>query len=95
MTDERRQHERYEELLEVKVTWPGRGERVGLTRNFSDGGTFVGVSFDELPAAGTTMILQLNAPEAVIAPPELTARVVWARADGIAFEFLPGEEAEG
>ena len=83
MTDERRRHERYEELLEVKVTWPGQGEREGMTRNFSDGGTFVEVSFAELPAPadGDATALYDEAQALLARTAELTARtgVVLAR----------------
>ncbi len=88
---ERRKHERVRERLEVRVTWPGESTELGRTRDFSDGGTFIEVSFGRLPPSGTEMTLQLNAPVMGREAPVLRVRVVWADAAGIAFQFVQAE----
>ncbi len=85
---ERRKYERARECLEVRVTWPGEGTQLGWTRDFSDSGTFIEVSFGRLPPSGTEMALQLNAPVMGQVAPVLRARVVRAHGRGIAFEFI-------
>jgi hypothetical protein len=85
---ERRRHERYQESLEIRVTWPGKETLVGVTRDFSDGGTYIRVQFEPQPAAETEMLLQLNAPVNEQAAPFLKARVVRSDVEGIAFRFM-------
>jgi len=88
-----RRHERYELPLEIRVTWPGKGERIGVAKDFSDGGAFLMVAFEEEPSPDTIMELQLTAQVTGQAAPVLNGRVVRTTADGIAFEFVsPPEE---
>jgi hypothetical protein len=89
--DDRRRHERCQESLEIRVTWPGRETLVGMTRDFSDGGTFIRVQFKPQPAAETEMLLQLNAPVNGQEAPLLKARVVRSDVEGIAFQFMRDE----
>jgi hypothetical protein len=86
--EDKRRHERYNETLEVKVTWPDKETRIGTTRDFSDGGTFILVNFDPQPPIALDMLLQLNSKVGGIEAPVLRARVVRTTAEGIAFEFI-------
>jgi hypothetical protein len=86
--DERRKHDRFEETLEIKVTWPGKGNVIANTRDFSDGGTFVQAVFDPQPPADTEMLLQLTSQVLGREAPVIRARVVRTTGDGIAFEFI-------
>jgi hypothetical protein len=85
---EKRKYERYKEILEIKVTWPGKETHIGSTRDFSDGGTFILVNFDPKPPTDMEMLLQLNSLAGGIVAPVLRARVVRTTAEGIAFEFI-------
>ena len=85
---EKRKHERYNETLEVRVTWQDKETRIGSTRDFSDGGTFIIVNFDPQPPADMEMLLQLNSLAGGNEAPVLRARVVRTTAEGIAFEFI-------
>ncbi len=89
--EEKRKHERYSETLEIRVTWEGNGTLIGKTRDFSDGGAYILVSYDPQPSPGTEVILQLNSLVAGKEAPVLHARVVRAEPDGIAVEFLSAE----
>jgi hypothetical protein len=89
---EKRKHERFEIPLEVRVTWPGKAEQVGVTRDFSDGGAFLLVVFDQEPQPDTVMELQLTSQVQGQDAPVLKGRVVRSAADGIAFEFIPPTE---
>lgn len=86
--DDKRKHERYELPLEIRVTWPGRAEQVGITRDFSDGGAFLMVVFDSEPPPDTVMELQLTSQVMGSDAPVLRGRVIRTAADGIAFEFI-------
>jgi hypothetical protein len=86
--EEKRKHERYRETLEVKVTWQGHGTLIGKTRDFSDGGAFILVTYDPQPPRDTEVKLQLNSLVAGKEAPVLPARVVRTEPDGIAFEFI-------
>lgn len=89
---EKRKHERFEIPLEVKVTWPGKAEQVGKTKDFSDGGAFLLVAFEQEPQPNTVMELQLTSDVQGQAAPVLKGRVVRTAADGVAFEFIPPPE---
>jgi hypothetical protein len=85
---EKRKHERYNETLEIKVTWPDKETRIGTTRDFSDGGTFILINFYPQPSTDMEMLLQLNSLVGGNEAPVLRARVVRTTAEGIAFEFI-------
>lgn len=85
---EKRIHERFELPLEIRVTWPGRAEQVGVTKDFSDGGAFLMVVFEAEPPRDTVMELQLTSQVMGHDAPILRGRVVRTAADGIAFEFI-------
>lgn len=89
---DKRKFERYELPLEIRVTWPGRAEQVGITRDFSDGGAFLMVMFDSEPPPDTLMELQMTSQVMGQDAPVLKGRVVRTDADGIAFEFVPVPE---
>jgi hypothetical protein len=90
---DKRKHERFELPLDVRVTWPGKTELVGKTKDFSDGGAFLLVVFDQEPEPDTLMDLQLTSQVEGQDAPVLKGRVVRTAADGIAFEFiLPSED---
>ena len=72
----------------MKATWPGRGTLVGVTRDFSDGGTFLEVRFEPPPPVGTEMELQLDALVDGGEAPVLRARVIRVTDEGIGFSFL-------
>ena len=86
--DDRRKHERFTETLEIKVTWPGKGTKIGKSMDFSDGGSFIMVTFDPQPPLNTEMQLQLNSLVGGNEPPVLRSRVVRTTEKGIAFEFI-------
>jgi hypothetical protein len=86
---DKRKHERFEIPLEIRVTWPEKAEQVGITRDFSDGGAFLLVSFDREPQPDTIMELQMTSQVQGKDAPVLKARVVRTAAEGIAFEFIP------
>lgn len=90
--NDKRKYERFELPLEIRVTWPGKAEQVGVTKDFSDGGAFLLVVFEAEPPPDTVMELQLTAPVMGHAAPILKGRVIRTAADGIAFEFVPSPE---
>jgi len=87
-----RKHERFEVPLEIRVTWPGQAQRVGVTKDFSDGGAFLMVVFEDEPPPDTIMELQLTSQVMGQDAPILRGRVIRTAADGIAFEFIPSPE---
>ena len=89
---EKRIHERFELPLQIRVSWPGRDEQVAVTKDFSDGGAFLMVVFEEEPPQDTVMELQLTSQVMGKDAPILRGRVVRTAADGIAFEFIPPPE---
>ena len=90
---EKRKHERFDIPLEVRVTWPDREERIAVTRDLSDGGAFLLVSFCSEPSRDTIMHLQLTSQVNGKDAPVLRGRIARTAADGTAFEFLlPPEE---
>ncbi|MDA8431073.1 MAG: PilZ domain-containing protein [Geobacteraceae bacterium] len=91
MHDNRR-YERYEVPLEIRVTWPGQTAQVGITKDFSDGGAFLMVVFEQEPPPDTVMELQLISQVMGQNAPVLLGRVIRKAADGIAFEFIPPPE---
>jgi PilZ domain len=74
--------------LDIKVTWPDKETRIGPTRDFSDGGTFIFVNFSPQPSTDMEMLLQLNSLAGGNEAPVLRARVVRTTEEGIAFEFI-------
>ena len=83
-----RRHERYEVPLEIRVTWPGKTAQIGVAKDFSDGGAFLMVVFNEEPPPDTVMELQLTSQVMGQDAPILKGRVVRTAVDGIAFEFV-------
>jgi hypothetical protein len=78
----------------VRITWPGKTEQVGITKDFSDGGAFLMVAFEHEPLPDTIMDLQLTSPVGGQAAPVLKGRVVRTASDGLAFEFImPPQES--
>ena len=90
--NDKRKYERFELPLEIRVTWPGKAEQVGVTKDFSDGGAFLLVVFEAEPPPDTLMELQLTSPVMGQAAPILKGRVIRTAADGIAFEFVQSPE---
>lgn len=88
---DKRVYERFELPLEIRVTWPGRAEQVATTKDFSDGGAFLMVTFETEPPPDTIMELQLTSQVMGHDAPVLRGRVVRTAADGVAFEFVPPE----
>jgi len=88
MGKDKRRHVRHKETLEIKVSWPEREMQIGRTLNFSDGGTFIDVVFEQQPPVGTEMELQLNGTVRGGEAPVLKARVIWSNEKGIAFSFM-------
>lgn len=86
---DKRIHERFELPLEIRVTWPGKAEQVGITKDFSDSGAFLMVVFDSEPEVNTIMELQLTSQVLGHDAPVLRGRVVRTSTDGIAFQFIP------
>ncbi len=90
---DKRRYERFEVPLEIRITWQGHAEQVGITKDSGDGGVFLKVVFEPEPPPGTVMELQLTSPVLGKSAPVLKGRVVRTTADGIAFEFVPETEA--
>jgi c-di-GMP-binding flagellar brake protein YcgR len=88
---ERRDSERIEVPLEVRVEWPDHETMIGITRDVSDGGAFILVVFDPPPPPGTDIILQLTQQVMGHDAPILHGRVVRADAEGVAFKFIEPE----
>lgn len=89
---DKRKFERFELPLEVRVTWPGKAEQVGVTKDFSDGGAFMMITFEAEPPPDTIMELQLTAPVMGKPAPVLKGRVIRTVAEGIAIEFIQQPE---
>jgi hypothetical protein len=90
---DKRIHERFEIPLEIRVTWPGKAEQVGITKDFSDGGAFLLVVFEAEPPPDTIMELQMTSQVMGHDAPVLRGRVIRTSSDGIAFQFIqPPEE---
>lgn len=89
--ENRRRHERCNECLEIKVTWPGHGTLIGNTMDFSAGGTFIKLAFSPEPPVDTLMLLQLNSLVMGKEAPILKARLVRTTPAGMAFEFILDE----
>ena len=89
---DKRIHERFELPLEIRVSWPGKAEQVGITKDFSDGGAFLMVVFETEPPPDTVMELQMTSQVMGHDAPVLRGRVVRSAEDGIAFEFVPTDE---
>lgn len=83
-----RQDERCRAALEVRVTWPGVGEMIAVTSDFSDSGSFIRVRFEREPAIGTEMLLQLTSLIKDRPAPQLRAEVVRVTPDGIGVRFI-------
>lgn len=88
---ERREYERIEVPLEVRVEWPDHECMIGVTRDVSDGGAFILVTFNPPPPPGTEIILQLTQQVMGHEAPILQGRVIRADAEGIAFKFVTPE----
>ncbi|MCP3176057.1 MAG: PilZ domain-containing protein [Desulfuromonadales bacterium] len=85
---ERRNHERFDLSVDIKVMDEGGRTTLGITQNFSDGGALVQVDLEPPPAVGTVMSLQIHDPGSAFERPVLKARVIRVSAEGIAFELL-------
>ena len=85
---ERRNHERFEVSIDIKVMEEGGRSTIGVTQNFSDGGALVRVDLEPPPAVGTVMRLQIHDPGSAFERPVLKAQVIRVSAEGIAFELL-------
>lgn len=86
-------YERIEVALKMKVTWPGKGTVDGTTRYVSDDEALLVAVFDEVPAPGTEMLLQLDCSVLDREPPVVKATVL--RADGWEIVFsLPVENVD-
>ena len=90
---ERRNQERIEVPLEVRVEWPGYGTAIGVTRDVSDGGAFILVTLDPQPPPGTVIILQLTQQVMGHDAPILKGLVLRSELDGLAFKFIPEDDA--
>jgi hypothetical protein len=91
---DKRSCNRMEASLELKVSWPEDGQvRRAVTRDLSDGGTFVFVTLEPPPPVGTEILLQLDRLVLGEEPPVLKARVVRITENGVAFEFLIPDKA--
>ena len=80
-------YERIEVSLKIRVTWPGKGTGIGITRYISDSETLLVADFDEVPAQGTEMLLQLDRLVLDQDPPVVRATVVSADGQEIIFRF--------
>jgi len=85
---ERRNHERFDLSIDIKVIEESGRTTIGVTQNFSDGGALVCVDLEPPPAVGTPMRLQIHDPGSPFERPVLKARVIRVSAEGIAFEVL-------
>jgi len=79
----KREHERYECELDVTVIAEGR-ELVGVTRNMSIGGMFVGLA--EPVKFGSAVKIRFRLP-ALKEDTEIAATVRWVTPDGVGLQF--------
>ncbi|WP_243372145.1 hypothetical protein [Geotalea sp. SG265] len=86
-------HERIEVALKMKITWPGKGTVFGTTRYVSDDETLLVADFEEVPAPGTEMLLQLDCTVLGREAPVVKATVLRAERWEIVFR-LPVENAD-
>lgn len=84
---EQRVHERIDVAIEIRVNWMEKGQEVTTTCNYSDGGALVKNPFNEIPVTGTPMTLQATNLVMGNAAPVLSAQVVRANEDLIAYKF--------
>jgi hypothetical protein len=89
---ERRNYERIEVPLEVRVEWPGHCSAVGVTRDVSDGGAFILVSLDPTPPPDTVLDLQLTQQVMGHDAPIIHGLVIRATNEGIAFRFITEDD---
>lgn len=88
---EPQRYERIEVALKIRITWPDKGTVIGITRYVSDDETLLVADFDEVPAPGTEMLLQLDCTVLEREAPIVKATVL--RADGQEIIFrLPVEK---
>ncbi|BCA81081.1 PilZ domain-containing protein [Desulfuromonas sp. AOP6] len=87
---ERRNHERFDVSIDIKVMEEDGRTAIGVTQNFSDGGALVRVDLEPPPAVGAIMKLQIHDPGSAFERPVLKARVIRVSSEGIAFEVLQG-----
>lgn len=85
--------EKIEVALRMRVTWPGKGTGIGITRYVNENETLLVADFDEVPVPGTEMLLQLDRLVLDQTPPVVKATVV--SADGQEIVFRISEETAG
>ena len=90
---ERRNNERIEVPLEVRVEWPGHVTAIGVTRDVSDSGAFVLVTLQPPPPPGTVILLQLTQQVMGHDAPMLQGRVIRSTTEGVAFKFISEDDA--
>jgi hypothetical protein len=85
---EKRKHERFPVVVEVKVEYPEFGVFIANARDMSDGGAFLQFgSNPRRPAVGTVVTLQLARMPDGSEAPLVKGRVVRVTNDGFAVEF--------
>jgi hypothetical protein len=73
--------------IEMLIDWLDKDKQVSTSFNYSDGGILTNNPFGEIPAVGTEMTLQVNTLIKGNPAPILTAEVLRATNDEIAFKF--------
>jgi hypothetical protein len=85
---EKRRHERFPIVVEVKVEYPELGVFVANARDMSDGGVFLHFGGNpRRPVVGTEVTLQLARMPDGSEPPRVHGHVVRVTDDGFAIEF--------
>lgn len=83
---ERREHPRIPLRVKIKIAHPDFGEKLVLTKNFSEGGLFVIVQPTDLPPPGAIVKGQIqDLPEAA---PIVDMRIVRVEQDGVGLQYL-------
>ena len=90
---DRRNSERIEVPLEVRVEWPGHVTAIGVTRDVSDSGAFVLVTLQPPPPPDTEIILQLTQQVMGHDAPLIRGRVIRTTDEGVAFQFITEDNA--
>lgn len=83
---ERREHPRIPLRVKIKIAHPDFGEKVVLTKNFSEGGLFIIVKPTDLPPPGSIVKGQIqDLPEDA---PVVDMRIVRVEQDGVGLQYL-------
>ncbi len=84
--DNRREHSRIPLRIEIKISHPQIGEKIVVTKNFSEGGVFVLVEPSALPPVGEVVQGQVQGSKEEC--PTVPMKIVWADEDGLGLQYI-------